>query len=165
MTPSAANCAKWRDTVLLGCPVAAARVRTEGKQRPVRSANATRFCSVQCRCRRTVRYRSRVTGTNESKAASGVAAQPARKRPVRAHVACGANLALESAGDLGEARPATEEFPGSPGMQTRLFQAGFCLWVLGLAASRKWSRARSGFHAQRERGATRRCPQVCPLVI
>src|SRR3954447_17329235 len=80
MTPSLASCARWRDTVLRGCPVAAASVRTEGKHRPVRSAKATRFCNVQCRCRRTVRYRSRVTGTNESKAASGVAAQPARKR-------------------------------------------------------------------------------------
>src|SRR3954470_21417972 len=80
MTPASASCARWRDTVLLGCPVAAASVRMEGKQRPVRSANATRFCKVQCRCRRTVRYRSRVTGMNESKKASGVAAQPARKR-------------------------------------------------------------------------------------
>src|SRR4051812_42475258 len=67
MTPSLASCARWRDTVLLGCPVAAASTRTEGKQRPVRSAKLTRFCNVQCRCRRTVRYRSRVTGTNESK--------------------------------------------------------------------------------------------------
>ena len=33
-------CARWRDTVLLGCPVAAASVRTEGKHRPVRSAKA-----------------------------------------------------------------------------------------------------------------------------
>src|SRR3954451_19674830 len=80
MTPFAASCARWRDTVLLGCPVAAARVRTEGKHLPVRSAKLTRFCSVQCRCRRTVRYRSRVTGTNGSKGASGVAAQPTRKR-------------------------------------------------------------------------------------
>src|SRR3954453_22628510 len=66
MTPSWASWARWRDTVLLGCPVAEAIVRTEGKQRPVRSANATRFCKVQCRCRRTVRYRSRVTGTKVS---------------------------------------------------------------------------------------------------
>src|SRR4051812_19581896 len=80
MTPASASCARWRDTVLLGCPVAAARVRTEGKQRPVRSAKLTRFCNVQCRCRRTVRYRSSVTGMNDSKEASGAAAQPARKR-------------------------------------------------------------------------------------
>src|SRR3954465_7181699 len=66
MTPSLASCARWRDTVLLGCPVRAARVRTEGKHLPVRSANATRFCNVQCRCRRTVRYRSMVTGTKAS---------------------------------------------------------------------------------------------------
>src|SRR4051794_16203753 len=38
----------------------------------------------------------------------------------RAHVACGANLALESAGDLREAQSAKREFPGSPGMQTGL---------------------------------------------
>src|SRR3954465_8333601 len=80
MTPASASCARWRDTVLRGRPVAAASVRTEGKHRPVRSAKATRFCKVQCRCRRTVRYRSRMTGTNDSKRASGVAAQPAQKR-------------------------------------------------------------------------------------
>jgi hypothetical protein len=34
-------------------------------------------------------------------------------------------------------------------------EAGFALWVLGLAASRKWSRARRGFRAQHERGASR----------
>src|SRR3954452_6651101 len=80
MTPSAASCARWRAIVLLGVPVAEASVLTEGKHRPVRSAKATRFCKVQCRCRRTVRYRSRVTGTNDSKRASGAAAQPARKQ-------------------------------------------------------------------------------------
>src|SRR4051794_10879054 len=116
MTPASASCARWRDTVLLGCPVAAASVRTEGKQRPVRSANATRFCSVQCRWRRTVRYRSRVTGMNDSKRASGVAAQPARKRPFRAHVACSANLALESAGDFGEALDPTQDLPWFAGI-------------------------------------------------
>ena len=88
---------------------------------------------------------------NDSKRASGVAAQPARKRLIWAHVACGANLALESAGDLGEALHASVEFPGSPGMQTRLSRRVFALWGAGVAASRKWSRARSGFRAQRER--------------
>src|SRR3954468_20390150 len=102
MTPSSASCARWRDTVLLGCPVHAAIILTEGKQRPVRSAKATRFCNVQCRCRRTVRYRSRVTGTNESKRASGVAAQPARKR-----LALGARLpctpkGLAKIGEVGQ---------------------------------------------------------------
>src|SRR5215208_3479524 len=80
MTPSAASWVRWRDTVLRGVPVAEARVLTEGKHRPARSAKAIRFCKVQCRCRRTLRYRSRVTGTNDSKRASGVAAQPAQKR-------------------------------------------------------------------------------------
>src|SRR3954471_1546096 len=110
MTPSWASWARWRDTVLLGCPVAAARVRTEGKQRPVRSANATRFCSVQCRCRRTVRYRSRVTGTKASIWPPGCSST----RPeaaARAHVAYSANLALESASDLGEALDATQGAP------------------------------------------------------
>src|SRR3954471_16766529 len=42
-------------------------------------------------------------------------------------------------------------FPASAGMQTRLFQAGFCIMDSGSRASREWSRARSGFRAQRER--------------
>jgi hypothetical protein len=37
--------------------------------------------------------------------------------------------------------------------------------VLGLAASRKWSRARSGFRAPRERCSICQSPQVCGLVI
>src|SRR3954470_3172428 len=136
MTPSAASCARWRDTVLLGCPVVAASVRTDGKQRPVRSAKLTRFCSVQCRCRRTVRYRSMVTGTNGSKRASGVAAQPARKRPFWAHVACGANLALESAGDLGEAQSAKIEIPGLAGYADPPSEAGFAISGSGVSRPR-----------------------------
>src|SRR3954466_10069421 len=79
------------------------------------------------------------------------AAAPARKRPFRAHVTCGANLALESAGDLGEARPARDELPGlSPDMQTRRL-GGFCYFRgWGLAASRKSGRARGPFRALRE---------------
>src|SRR6478735_6383719 len=79
MTPSLASWVRCRDTVLLGVPVAFARVRTLGQHLPVRSANATRFCRVQCRWRRTVRYRSRVTGTKASMGPPGAAA-PARKR-------------------------------------------------------------------------------------
>ena len=45
---------------------------------------------------------------------------------------------------------ATIELPGFAGMQTRRFQAGFCFMGSGVAASRKWSRARSGFRAQRK---------------
>jgi hypothetical protein len=41
--------ARWRAIVLLGLPVTVERVRTEGKQRPVRSAKLTKFWSVQCR--------------------------------------------------------------------------------------------------------------------
>src|SRR4051812_30018505 len=101
MTPSLAIWARWRDTVLLGCPVRAARVRIEGKQRPVRSANATRFCSVQCRCRRTVRYRSRVTGTKASMGPP-VAAQPHSEAVARAHKPCGKKLALAKFSEVAE---------------------------------------------------------------
>src|SRR3954451_3230105 len=103
MTPSLASWARWRDTVLRGCPVAAASVRTDGKHRPVRSAKLTRFCSVQCRCRRTVRYRSRVTGTKGSKGASYGAAAPRRKAAARAQKPCGKKLALAKFGVVGEA--------------------------------------------------------------
>src|SRR3954462_7587853 len=135
MTPSSASLARWRETVLLGCPVAAASVRTEGKQRPVRSANATRFCSVQCRCRRTLRYRSRVTGMNDSKRASLAAGAVRRGGVHRAHTSCGANLALESADDLGEAHLATEDFPrfagnADPPLRRVLL---FRCWCRGLA--------------------------------
>src|SRR4051794_27423445 len=42
------------------------------------------------------------------------------------------------------------------------FEAGFALWDAGLAASRKWSRARSGFRAQRERATSFWKPQARP---
>jgi hypothetical protein len=84
---------------------------------------------------------------NDSKRASGVAAQPARKRPFRAHIACGANLALESAGDLGEARPATEEFPGSPGYADPPLWRVLLIQDLGVAASRRKGRTRGRFRA------------------
>ena len=53
---------------------------------------------------------------------------------------------------------------GSPVLQPR-FRAGFCFMGVSLAASRKWSRARSGFRAPRERCSICRCPQVCGPVI
>jgi len=43
----------------------------------------------------------------------------------------------------------TENFPAPAGMADPPFEAGFALWGAGVAASRKWSRARSGFRAQR----------------
>jgi len=46
-----------------------------------------------------------------------------------------------------------EEFPGSPGLQTRRF-GGFCYFGFWVSASRKWSRTRSGFRAQRERATS-----------
>src|SRR5689334_22924629 len=113
MTPSLANWARWRDTVLRGCPVAAASVRTDGKHRPVRSANATRFCSVQCRCRRMVRYRSRVTGTNGSKGASRVAAQPARKQLILGALYRCTPKGLAKIGEVGKSQPCDRrDFPG-----------------------------------------------------
>jgi hypothetical protein len=54
---------------------------------------------------------------------------------LRAHVACGANLALESVGDFREDQSAKIDFPGSPGMQTRRF-GGFCISGSGVAVLR-----------------------------
>src|SRR5215211_388620 len=127
MTPSSVSWARWRDTVLLGCPVAAASVRTEGKQRPVRSANATRFCSVQCRWRRTLRYRSRVTGTNESKRASGVAAQPTRKRLALGALHPWQESGLAKISEFGEAQIAQSNFPGLGRYADPPFPGGFLL--------------------------------------
>src|SRR5215211_491639 len=127
MTPSSVSWARWRDTVLLGCPVAAASVRTEGKHRPVRSANATRFCSVQCRCRRTVRYRSMVTGTNDSKRASGVAAQPARKRHASGALFRCTPKGLAKIGEVGEAHDCQiDEFPRPRRYARPALRGGFC---------------------------------------
>src|SRR3954462_15922130 len=103
MTPSAASCARCRDTVLLGVPVRAASVRTEGKQRPVRSAKLTRFCNVQCRCRRTVRYKSKVTGTKASMWPPGATA-PARKRLILGALCLCTPKGLAKIRDFGEAR-------------------------------------------------------------
>ena len=91
-----------------------------------------------------------MTGTNGSKGPPGCsatrpeAADFGRTSPV-------ARISRLKSGRFREALPARDEFPGSPGMQTRLrrvFASG-----LGLAASREWSRARSGFRAQLERAA------------
>src|SRR3954447_2656327 len=143
MTPSSASLARWRDTVLLGVPVAAASVLTEGKHLPLRSANATRFCSVQCRWRRTVRYRSRVTGTKAS-IGSPLAAEAAR----RERLDLGAprpwqesRLALTAL--LGEPLSARTEIPPVRRDAGPAAFGGFLLLRgLGLAASRK-SRSRA----------------------
>src|SRR3954453_15843962 len=93
------------------------------------------------------------TGTKASIGPPGCSSSTRPKRPFRAHVARGANLALESASDFREALDATlrvSRFAGyadPPLRRVLLFQG------LGLAASRRWSRARSGFRALRERGA------------
>ena len=56
-------------------------------------------------------------------------------------------------------------FPGSPGNADPPSEAGFALWVSGVSASRRWSRARSGFRAQRvactrtPQGATGQAPK------
>ena len=114
-----------------------------------------------------MRYRSRVTGTNDSKRASGVAAQPARKRlalgTLRPWQANGACVKSASSGSSRSAKQSS--FPGLAGMADPPFEAGFCFMGAGVAASRKWSRARSGFRAPRERCSICRCPQVCGSVI
>src|SRR3954453_9378616 len=103
MTPASASCARGRDTARPGRPVAAGSVRTEGKHRPVRSAKLTRFCNVQCRCRRTVRYKSKVTGTKASMWPPGATA-PARKRLVLGALCLCTPKGLAKIHDFGEAR-------------------------------------------------------------
>ena len=121
--------------MLLGCPVAAARVRTEGKHRPVRSANATRFCSVQCRCRRTVRYRSRVTGTKGEQSSSWGAAHPPGSSMHRAHLARGKQRGLPKlSGIWGSSRSPDRDFPGLHRLCRPAFRGGFLLY--GVLVSR-----------------------------
>ena len=126
----------------------------------------TRFCSVQCRCRRTVRYRSRVTGTNESKGASGVAAQPARKRLASGTLRPWQERGLRKSARLGEARRCqTTSFPGFAGYADppfrRVLLYGF--WCRGLAqmepCAQRIPRARVSV------AQSAACPQVCGSVI
>src|SRR3954463_4849720 len=137
MTPSSASWARWRDTVLRGVPVAAARMRTDGKHLPVRSANATRFCNVQCRWRRTVRYRSRVTGTKGSKVSLLGCSAPARKRLTLGALCRCTPKGLAKFGEVEEALACADEcFPASSRYGRPAFRGGFLLygfWVLGLA--------------------------------
>src|SRR3954452_16089172 len=72
------------------------------------------------------------------KRASGVAAQPTRKRLILGALCLCTPKGLAKIGDLREGGcRQTISHSRSAGMQTRLFQAGFCLWVLGVVASRK----------------------------
>src|SRR4051812_15589653 len=107
-------------------------MRTEGKHRPVRSANATRFCSVQCRCRRTVRYRSRVTGMKGSKAVSWGAAAPCSKAVARAHEPYGKNW-LAKFGEFAEdrCRQNTSILPALAGYGSPASEPGFAISRFG----------------------------------
>src|SRR5215217_6872883 len=79
----------------------------------------------------------------------------------RTHVTCGANLALESVGELREAPDATRRVSRFAGIADPPLRRVLLFRVLGLAASRKWSRARSGFRAQRELCSIHPFLQVC----
>ena len=121
-----------------GRPCGPARVRTEGKHRPVRSAKATRFCSVQCRWRRTVRYRSRVTGTNESKGASRAAEAPAGKRRRIGHTSPVARRRLRKSARSGKLVVARRtSFPASAGNADPPLRRVLLFWVRCLAVLRE----------------------------
>src|SRR5690242_21890977 len=84
-------------------PACRANRRTLGKQRPAWSAKLTRHCIAQRRRGFSGRYRSKVTGTNESKRASGVAAQPTRKQLILGALYRCTPKGLAKIGELGEA--------------------------------------------------------------
>src|SRR3954447_25076101 len=106
--------------VLLDRPATAASLRQLGQHWPAVSANPTRHCSVKCRCRRTVRYRSKRTGTKASMTPPGAAA-PAWKRLALGTLLPQQESGLAKIGDFGETRLARDRvFPASAGMQTRL---------------------------------------------
>src|SRR3954469_18948466 len=108
-------------------------MRTEGKQRPVRSAKLTRFCSVQCRCRRTVRYRSKETGTKASMAPSWAAKQPAGKRRALGAPYLWQETLLRKSAKYGKLVVARRRFPRPrPDMRARRFRRVCYLWVLVL---------------------------------
>src|SRR5690242_1620681 len=97
-------------------PACRANRRTLGKQRPAWSAKLTRHCRAQRRRGFSGRYRSKVTGTKESKRASGVAAQPARKRLAWSALRLRQEMGLAKIGELGEARSCpTSSFPALAG--------------------------------------------------
>src|SRR3954451_20620921 len=82
---------------------------------------------------------TKVTGTNESKRASGIAAQPTRKRLILGTLHRCTPKGLANFGEFGKSLDASQrDSPASDGMQPRLFQAGFAIsgsGCLGLAES------------------------------
>src|SRR3954451_20412625 len=104
-------------------PANAAKVRQVGQHRPVRSAKLTRHCIAQRKRGFSGRYRSKVTGTNGSKRASWVAAQPAWKRSASGTPRLWKETALAKEGDVKEALEIVFRVllpSASPDMQTRL---------------------------------------------
>src|SRR3954452_20393348 len=75
------------------------------------------------------------------------AADFGRTSPVHAKGAC------EDSRFRGSSELQHTELPGNRTIADPPFEAGFAISGSGVAASRKWSRARSGFHAQRERAS------------
>jgi hypothetical protein len=67
-----------------------------------------------------------------------------------AHFTRGKNRGLQKSGSSGKIRSPNRFPPASAGMQTRLFQAGFCLWVLGFAGLAEIGSARAGLRAHSE---------------
>src|SRR4051794_14559736 len=89
---------------------------------------------------------------NAGKAASGVAAQPARKRLILGALFRCTPKGLAKLGEVGEAHcRQANDFPGLGRYADPPFEAGFAISGSSFAASRKWSRARSGFRAHGER--------------
>src|SRR5690348_8060188 len=84
-----------------------------------------------------------VTGSNESKIASGVAAQPARKRLILGALCRCTPKGLAKISELREARyrQITDSRPW-PDYADPPSEAGFCLWVLGRGPRRNRDRTR-----------------------
>ena len=96
-----------------------------------------------------------------TKLASGLQRNPPGSGMHRAHLARGKQRGLQSSARSGKLSIARLRTPRPPaGMQTRLSRRVFALWGAGVAASRKGSRARSGFRAHRELCSICRCPQA-----
>ena len=74
--------------------------------------------------------------------------------PCSRHISPVARIEASLAAWLGEAQSATIEFPGTSPVCRPAFQGGFLLSEFWVSASRRWSRARSGFRAQRERATS-----------
>src|SRR3954468_6648917 len=82
----------------------------------------------------------------ESKGASGVAAQPARKRLILGVLCRYTPKGLAKFGEVGKSRYShISRLPAPAGMQTRLPRRVLRFSGSGVAASHKWSRAHGGF--------------------